>query len=177
MVYEPREDSFLLEEAVGKYASGRVLDMGTGTGIQARAAKSKGLRVVACDIDPNALAVAKERSNGITFINSHLFSSISGEFETIIFNPPYLPDAEPPDIALDGGPTGMELLDQFLKQAKEYLSDGGQILFVQSSITGIGKTKQMLMELGYNWEIVSSKKVFFEELVVFRAWKKDTMQR
>ena len=78
MVYEPREDSFLLEEAVGKYASGRVLDIGTGTGIQARAAKSKGLQVMACDIDSKALAVAKERSGGITFINSNLFSNICG---------------------------------------------------------------------------------------------------
>ena len=146
--------------------------MGTGTGVQARAAKSKGLQVVACDIDPNALAIARNRSKGVAFIKSDLFSNIHGEFDTIIFNPPYLPDAEPRDIALDGGLYGRELLDRFLGEAKGYLSNGGQILFVQSSITGIGKTKQRLIELGYNWEIISSKKIFFEELVVFRAWGK-----
>jgi len=177
MVYEPREDSLLLEKAVRKYAFGNVLDMGTGTGVQARAAKSKGFKVVACDIDPNALAAARNRSKGVAFIKSDLFSNIHGEFDTIIFNPPYLPDANPPDLALDGGPTGREVLDRFLGEAKGYLSNGGQILFVQSSITGIGKTKQLLIELGYSWEIVFRKRIFFEELVVFRAWKRNTMQQ
>ena len=176
MVYKPREDSFLLEKAVKEYASGRVLDMGTGTGIQARAAKAKGLQVVACDIDPEALAAAR-KSKGIRFVQSDLFSSISGKFDTIVFNPPYLPDADPPDIALDGGPTGMELLGRFLTEAKDYLTNNGQILFVQSSITGIGRTKQKLIELGYGWEIISRTRIFFEELAVFRAWKKSMTRR
>lgn len=40
--YEPREDSKLLERYVRKYAKGSVLDIGTGSGIQAiSAAKSR----------------------------------------------------------------------------------------------------------------------------------------
>ena len=38
MIYVPREDSFLLAKFVEKYAFGKVLDMGTGSGIQAESA-------------------------------------------------------------------------------------------------------------------------------------------
>jgi methylase of polypeptide subunit release factors len=34
-IYEPQEDSFLLQKVLKEYAFGRVLDMGTGSGIQA----------------------------------------------------------------------------------------------------------------------------------------------
>lgn len=168
MVYQPREDSFLLEQAVKEHARGKTLDMGTGTGIQALAAQAKGLEVIAVDIDPGA--VKEAQSKGINTVQSDLFKGIGGKFDTIIFNPPYLPDAEPRDIALDGGPTGLELLARFLKQAKHYLTGGGQILFVQSSVTGIDKTKQLLLERGYNFKIASSTSVMTEELVVFKAW-------
>lgn len=164
MPYPPREDSLLLERQVLKLARGLVLDIGTGSGIQAKAAASRGLKVLASDIDPTCA------TQGIEFVQSDLFANIRGKFDTIVFNPPYLPDAEPRDIALDGGPTGRELLDRFLSGAKAYLSPGGQLIFVQSSLTGVEKTKQTLLELGYAWEIVSRQRVFFEELVVFRAW-------
>ncbi|MCK4327561.1 MAG: methyltransferase [Candidatus Diapherotrites archaeon] len=168
MVYEPREDSLLLKQAVKRHAHGRVLDVGTGSGIQAKAALSKGLPTLACDIDPEAVAAAK--AQGVNAIQSDLFEDITGRFDTIVFNPPYLPDAEPRDPALDGGPTGIELLTRFLAEAKHYLTPGGQILFVQSSITSIEKTKQLLSQLGYRHEIVSSTSIMTEELVVFRAW-------
>ena len=53
MIYEPAEDSYLLVEEVRKRARGKkVLDVGTGSGIQARAAYSAGAReVLAVDID------------------------------------------------------------------------------------------------------------------------------
>jgi release factor glutamine methyltransferase len=140
--------------------------MGTGSGIQAKAAKSKGLNVTAVDINPHCM---QSLPKDIRFIQSDLFSNIDGEYDTIIFNPPYLPD-EIGELALDGGPTGREILDKFLSDAKAYLAPRGQLLFIQSSITGTDKTKQHLVELGYEWEILSSQRIFFEELVVFRAW-------
>ena len=64
MVYEPQEDSFLLREFTLKYAKGRVLDMGTGSGIQAIAAATKKqvTQVFASDIDRNAIAYAQKSS-------------------------------------------------------------------------------------------------------------------
>ena len=40
-IYEPREDTYLILEAVKKYSSGNVLDVGTGSGILALAASVK----------------------------------------------------------------------------------------------------------------------------------------
>ena len=56
-IYEPREDSFLLQSLIKEYAFGRVLGMGTGSGIQAlKAAESKQVvEVLAVDINPEAI--------------------------------------------------------------------------------------------------------------------------
>ena len=95
-IYKPREDSELLAKYVKKYAFGNILDMGTGSGIQAlTAAKNKKVRsVLAADIQEEVIDYNKEniKNKKIKFIVSDLFSNIKGKFETIIFNPPYLPE-------------------------------------------------------------------------------------
>ncbi|MBN2454682.1 methyltransferase domain-containing protein, partial [Candidatus Woesearchaeota archaeon] len=68
MPYTPREDSFLLAEAVKKEAFGDVLDMGTGSGIQAEAAKAKAKSVTASDISKEAVAAVRKK--GIKAIQS-----------------------------------------------------------------------------------------------------------
>jgi len=120
-VYSPREDSFLLEKAVKENAFGTVLDLGTGSGIQAiTAAKNpKVEKVVAADINPAALKTAKENalaqcvSEKIRFAKSDLFSALGEEkFDCILFNPPYLPvseDENAGDIALESGESGREV--------------------------------------------------------------------
>ena len=62
-VYEPREDSILLNKYVKEYSRGFVLDMGTGGGFQAITASRKAIRVLATDINFEALRVAK--NNGM----------------------------------------------------------------------------------------------------------------
>ena len=118
MVYEPAEDSFMLQKHVKKHAKGIVLDMGTGSGIQAlEAAKSKKVvKVYAVDI--NRLVINYCRKNiinkKIVFLRSNLFSVFIGnekfkniKFDTILFNAPYLPqDKGIEDPALYGGREG-----------------------------------------------------------------------
>ena len=55
MIYEPAEDSYLLQKLVRQYAIGRVLDMGTGSGIQALTAieSPNSREVIAVDINEN----------------------------------------------------------------------------------------------------------------------------
>ena len=99
-VYEPREDSFLILHQIRRFAKGNVLDMGTGSGILAIEAAKYADRVIAADINKDALEFAKEqaRANGVIntkFVLSDLFSYFEQhpvKFDLIIFNPPYLPE-------------------------------------------------------------------------------------
>ena len=56
-IYQPAEDSYLLQKFVRRFATGRVIDMGTGSGIQALTAiEVPSVReVVAVDINPKAV--------------------------------------------------------------------------------------------------------------------------
>ena len=63
-MYEPREDSHLLEKHVRRNAFGRVLDMGTGSGIQALSAiKNVNVgEVIAVDINPEGNQSLKKKN-------------------------------------------------------------------------------------------------------------------
>ena len=168
MIYEPEEDSYLLETYVKKLAKGKVLDMGTGSGIQAEAALAKANDVLAVDIGEEAVAFVKMK--GIKTIQSNLFQKIKGKFDTIIFNPPYLPEDSQEDEEskriTTGGKEGSELLEKFLKQAKDHLDKKGQILLVCSSLTG--NVESLFRKHGYQWEKLEEKSFFFEKLNVYR---------
>ncbi len=168
MIYEPREDSFLLQEQVRKFAEGRVLDMGTGSGFQAIAATETADYVLAVDIDPEAVEYVKKK--GLNAIQSDLFENVNGQFDLIIFNPPYLPEdpEEPVDsrLATTGGREGSELLLRFLEDARKYLSEEGMILVLVSSLTG--KADEIFK--GYDYKLLDSEKLFMEELFVYLLW-------
>ena len=77
-VYEPREDSFMLSGHVKKYSKGFVLDVGTGSGIQAIAASEKAKLVIGVDISRDAIKLATENAikqnvKNICFLESSLF--------------------------------------------------------------------------------------------------------
>jgi release factor glutamine methyltransferase len=169
-VYGPREDSYLLQETVEKFAHGKVLDMGTGTGIQGITAALKDCNVVFTDINPIALRCAQGNAalNNVTgiFIVSDLFSEMRGRFDVIVFNPPYLPDpddAKLKDMALDGGANGRKYIDRFLDEYKQFLAPGGFALLVESSLNGYEQDV-----LDRSAEIVAKKSVPSEELVVLK---------
>jgi len=57
MIYQPREDSYLLEKYVKKFAFGKVLDVGTGSGIQAVSALRNNKTKDVLGVDVNKYAV------------------------------------------------------------------------------------------------------------------------
>ncbi len=178
-VYEPAEDSIILVEAVKAYAFGNVLDMGTGSGIQALAAagKKEVKHVIAADINEEALRqarieIAREKIKKIKAIKSDLFEKISGKFDTIIFNPPYLPqDKGIKDCALYGGKHGHETLIKFLDEAPRHLNDNGLVITVFSSLTGKEKIDEAIAKNCMKHELLAESKISFETLYVYRIKK------
>ncbi|MFH0929268.1 MAG: HemK2/MTQ2 family protein methyltransferase [Candidatus Aenigmatarchaeota archaeon] len=166
-IYQPREDSFLLEKYVKKLARGNVLDMGTGSGIQAIAALSKARSVIAVDINPQSINNFK--NSKITFIRSDLFSSLEKKkFDTIVFNAPYLPEEGAKDPALDGGKKGHEIIERFLTQAKEFLAEDGFILLLFSSLTNRKKVDELIKKNGFSAEELERIHISFEDIYCYR---------
>jgi len=167
MVYAPQEDSYLLKGWVEKLAVGKVLDIGTGSGIQAIAASKKAEKVVAVDIDGEAAVHAKN----VEFRKGNLFEPIkkSEKFDLIVFNPPYLPeDKYDKEADTTGGKHGWETIGKFLKQAKVHLNKNGKILLVFSSFTNEKKVLEISKEEGYKYKLLDKKHISFEDIFVYQ---------
>ncbi|MEK6855976.1 MAG: HemK2/MTQ2 family protein methyltransferase [Nanoarchaeota archaeon] len=172
MIYSPREDSFLLTKEVEKLSKGKkVLDMGTGSGIQAIVAKKTGAReVIAVDIDVNAVNYVKNL--GIKTIKSDLFKKIKGKFELIIFNPPYLPEDKVEDLEsariTSGGKNGDEIILRFLKECKSHLKSDGIILLLISSLTPKKRIDNLMKKINFKYEILQKQSLFMEKIEVWK---------
>ena len=171
MIYTPAEDSSLLAHTLPTYVKKKsVLDMGTGSGILAETAfKAKAKKVLAVDINPEAIRLLKKK--GIPSRISNLFSKVTETFEVILFNPPYLPrdsqeDKESQRITT-GGKKGDELILRFLKQAPKHLAKEGVILLLLSSLTPREKITSLLKKQKLKHRSVAQEKLFFETLDVW----------
>ena len=184
-IYEPREDSFLLQSLIKEYAFGRVLDMGTGSGIQAlKAAESKQVvEVLAVDINPEAInqlnqILKEQKIRKIQAEVSDLFSNVHGKFDLIVFNPPYLPqDKGIEDAALYGGKKGWELSEKFLQQVSKFLVPKGKILFLFSSLTNKNKINEILENHLLEFKEIAKEKFSFEELYVYLIEKSALLRK
>lgn len=173
-VYEPREDSELLKKYVKKYARGNVLDMGTGSGIQAEeAAKKKNVKsVLAVDINPAVRDYVKNKKVKVKI--SYLFSKVPvKKYDFISFNPPYLPqDTGIDDFALYGGKQGFETLVAFLHSVDAYLKDDGVVLVVFSNLTQKNRVDEAIEKNLFDFELLEEMKLpLFEKLYVYKITK------
>jgi ribosomal protein L3 glutamine methyltransferase len=121
----------------------RILEIGTGSGCiaVALALAFPAARVVATDISRDALAVAAMNvaRHGVTerveLREADLFSGLTGTFDLIVSNPPYVPEGElaefPPEygheprLALASGADGMETPARILHHAARFLAPDG----------------------------------------------------
>lgn len=114
---------------------GRVLDLGTGCGIQALHARRNAAHVVATDISRRALWFTQLNAalNGITGIETRLgsmFEPVADEqFDRVVSNPPFVitPRAEgvPAYEYRDGGMEGDAIVASFVSGVGEHLAPGG----------------------------------------------------
>ena len=175
MIYEPREDTYLLAEQVKKHVFGKVLDMGTGSGYLAESVGhlKKVKSILAVDINDEVIKFLKKKKlKRIKIRKSDLFSNVKERFDTIIFNPPYLPfdPREPEDSRLTttGGKKGWETLAMFLYQLNDHLSKNGFGLILFSSLTNKNKVDEIIKEMGFDKELLKEEKMGLETLYVYK---------
>ncbi len=163
----PRQDTeILVEEAMRYLHDGmRILDLCTGSGciLLSLLHYSNDCEGVGVDISQEALQVAAQNAEllGIRadFLKSDLYEKVTGKFDLLVSNPPYIERAiiptlmeevreYDPYIALDGGEDGLDFYRRIIGGAQDYLKRGGQILME----IGSGQAKavsELLREAGF----------------------------
>ena len=146
----------------------RCLDLGTGSGVLAvcLARYLPQANVVAVDVSAEALRLAQENallneiSDRIRFIESDWTAHVTGRFDFVVSNPPYIDHADiaelpvevrdhEPHTALDGGRGGTEQIERLLSQVRNVLVSGGHLFLeighgqgdrVRDLMNGVGLT-------------------------------------
>lgn len=136
------------KELSQKGVSPKVLDLCTGSGCIAVvvANRVKNAQITASDISHPAIEVAKQNCKGlenIQLIQSDLFQNITGTFDIIVTNPPYIKTDElallstevkqEPIKALNGGADGLDIIRRILKDAFEFLNPDGILMMEAGS--------------------------------------------
>lgn len=132
----PRFESEILVEKVIQIARNfenlRICEIGVGSGIISISLKIalKNARIIATDLSKEALEVARINAKNlgveIEFVNTNLMDFVSGNFDIIISNPPYIKNSykldemvlKEPKMALFGGDRGDEILQKIIEIAK-----------------------------------------------------------
>lgn len=151
-VLDPRPDSETLIEAALVHlppaGAARILDLGTGSGclLLTLLAERDTAHGVGADVSPHALDVARDNAVQLgvaaraAFIESDWLKNITGRFDMIVSNPPYLAPGEmeflarnvadyDPHLALYGGSDGLDPYRLICAQAPEHLNHGGHLIF------------------------------------------------
>ena len=163
----PRQDTELLvEEALKRLRPGaRVLDLCTGYGCIAISLKKirPDLDVTASDLSGQALEIARENAKrlraDVDFVQSDLLEELSGAFDMILSNPPYIPTKtidtlmeevrfHDPKMALDGGADGLFFYRRIIAESKSHLTRGGWLIFEIGHDQG-ETVSHMMMEGSY----------------------------
>jgi release factor glutamine methyltransferase len=148
-VLVPRPETESIVEAALELADRarplRILDVGTGSGCLAiaLAVELPASHVIASDVSAAALRVARRNaarlrvSERVLFVCASLLDAVSGPFDLIVSNPPYVATTEPlpPDVAiyepraaLFAGPEGLDALRGLIGTAASHLVPGGSLI-------------------------------------------------
>ncbi len=147
----------------------RIVDVGTGSGAIALALAKElpSAEIHATDISPEALDIARanaarhELTSRIEFHGTDLLSGLpTGSFDFVVSNPPYVGESEEDSVQLEvrkfeprdavfAGPTGVEVIERMIPQARAVLAPGGWLVF-EISGTIADRVRSLLL----SWEEV-----------------------
>jgi release factor glutamine methyltransferase len=148
----------VLEEVRG---TDRVLDLGTGSGVNGIVAASISGDVVAVDVSAPAVECARENAalNGVAprmrIVESDLFEHVDGRFDLIVFDPPYR-WFRPRDLRERGtADEDYRTLTAFFEQVHEHLTPDGRILLSFGTTGDIDYLRQLIERARLRVEVLS----------------------
>ena len=166
-VLDPRGDTETLIELILDCKFENMLELGTGSGAIAITvlAERPEVTCVATDISEYAIKTASTNSkrhgveSRLKLLHSNWFEKISGSFDVIVSNPPYISSEEyaqlsaevvkyDPKISLTLGGDGLEAYREILSQALEKLSKNGHI-FLEIGYTQANAVGHLFREAGF----------------------------
>ena len=150
-----------------------VLDMGTGSGVNAVLAASRGARVLAVDVSQPALDAARLNAlrNGVAerveVRRSDVFSDVDSRFDLIVFDPPFrwFKPRSLTEVAM--ADEGYRALTRFFREAREHLTDEGRMLIFFGTSGDVGYLEQLMGQHGFTWESIA------HDDLVRDGWKVD----
>lgn len=156
----------------------RILELGTGTGAIAASAARYAKHIIATDINPYAVKCAKatmhlnQLEDIVEVKHGDLFEPVrKRRFDVILFNPPYLMGS-PRDMLSQAWYAGKhsELIDRFLREAQQYLTEEGVIQILFSSVASLQMIMPMVQSAHYQLEILGKGRFlgFLETLYLFQ---------
>lgn len=167
-----------------------VLDLCTGSGCVATtiARERRTWRVDGSDVSPDAIAVARANAHrlgaiwNVRWVVSDLFSSLDptrDQYDLITANPPYIPSAEvqtlpahirdfEPQLALDGGPQGLDLIKRIVSESRRFLVPDG--ILAMEIMVGQGEIVRNLMQKAGFTEVLIDQDYGNRERVVSGKW-------
>ena len=174
-VLVPRPETEILVDAVVDLVSENpairsVHDACTGSGCVGISIKHEVpyLNVSASEASPEALSYFKNNcwnllGEELSIIKSDLLTSVTGIFDVITANPPYLTSATydalaknswpEPALALDGGPDGLAVYRKLIPMSVARLKPGGA-LFLEADPSQFNALKKMLVQSGFHTTII-----------------------
>lgn len=165
--YAPAEDTFLLDDHVRGRSGRAALDIGSGSGYITRSLEGSFGTVVGTDVSHAVL-------RGQTYAGPNRVccdgaDALTGQFDLVVCNLPYLATDRIDDIATDGGPGGTPVPLRIVRSAAPRVAPGGSLLLVTSSLSEYGALIAEAERLGLSARVLDRKRLFFEELVVVEA--------
>jgi len=138
----------------------RVLDMGTGCGVNAILAAATAREVVAVDINPHALdaAVRNAEGNGVAdrirVRRSDVFSEVDGTFDLIVFDPPFRWFAPRDLLEAASADENYRTLTTFFREVRPRLTDRGRVLIFFGTSGDLSYLEQLADETGFSREVL-----------------------